>query len=1346
MLELQAGGQGSRPGSSQSTTPTLLTIDLKDVAGAVYYINERACPLCQIRLAYNTATAAKSTEQSIRQMVELNRRKSPENGELVFDAAVASEQIESTSNSSTFDVSTSLPGQGQEHQPTKQMQLNDVQPKNLVATAARARDLLIDSSKPRLHTAVKDAIVGGSEDQNRAIADLVLMPAHAVELAQKFPSRSMSAYNSRSSKDMSAAGDATSGSGVLNQNDAQALAQPDLNGKLSRKMRLVNDNEPSQLPLVADKQSRPTPQAGIARTMQVPATPGSIHLKRKARQYPASRSSKRPKNDTIGVIENARSNESNGTRDIETAHDEFDIPATPPGPKRRRPQMEPVAVAKGKSNKSKRSKNATAKVQRTRRDSKATNSLKPKAAPAIKKIEGDQNGSSVAASQHKGMSSREVSVGAQEQPHVAPQNTAGRAEVAELETGNRANTTRVRKPQATNSEKAPAKQIPSINSRRGGNVRAAAMVARKQMRMLEDEDIEHDELSQDPTSSMALALDSAAAVPQKSEPKMVQRLAISPSELNVVPAVVNDHEDTLVLDRHDEAEGITIQLQDLIVLPILEEPEYESGPLEAVAVGLSGHAQDGTSRNEVIREAETNEQEDRGDHASASSSRPLDPAHFATSLSSALSGVLDVKQLQPKPIAKTPKTHGLKTKQHSDTEVDLKTQMQKQSIPVDPYATTTAFWNEACQASIEDRGDLLRCSDRLSHPPAEAENTSRLADPRIEDSKAKAKSKAKRQTEESHPETYVISSGTSQESESIRSRKGLSPKPTPQPQQSRPKALQHTSKSTPEQISNELKATMSRSLGPSEHASSKRRASSSTKQTPIKRLKLQPQANMTGEGNNANVVNEAGKDPDRIPQIISFSAKGPRNQGLRSTDRKLMSDFRAQDNEEPDGKRGMVEKQGLHTTELMEVTSNTVFTPKDQRGSNVATVDRSGRKRVTSSDPLSWESLEVAQPQRDEARNTLLLEDEDSAQGFGLNIISQSSRVDENGSPLPNPQATRTKVKPTRQDQGKKRVNGSNDIECFLPDEDITLVHHDHQKILPSRLQELDRSATRKKKVDFIQSGSSKHRLSSPNAPSMFLDEIEPHTVESDGRLVNVETEAVLKAAIPQDPFTSRATTRPTGFLEMLRRVSRNNGTNEQTPKHTEVGKKQDLQPSKPVEDPDKTLVEDSVSESGKRKQKRKRERSTSDSETSTSESESRSSRKSGTEDAALERWQNALEPHQQGMLGILYEISHVSPTKNLIGHVVDAETAIQDIIDDYQRRGSQYIKNLSGDLEHATANHLDLVRTAQGEATTKLKGMSSKVAENLKRKSRAESLAQQIEEERKAMDSKIDDMIALYA
>ena len=394
------------------------------------------------------------------------------------------------------------------------------------------------------------------------------------------------------------------------------------------------------------------------------------------------------------------------------------------------------------------------------------------------------------------------------------------------------------------------------------------------------------------------------------------------------------------------------------------------------------------------------------------------------------------------------------------------------------------------------------------------------------------------------------------------------------------------------------------------------------------------------------------KDPNRRPQLINFSKQGPRNQGVSSPAVSFKSPFIAKD-QDPQ----------------MEETT---FIPAPARRRDIATMtdDALDKKPVHAPIELpdDMDDMEFVQEAtlvsdsappgfrqaRQRTKGPCLEHSIVFASDHAPKVSSQSSRVTENGSPMP-VQRTLPRVSIVKE---PCRTNiaqvGSKNINVLSHRDKTVSVHQHDDESSEIELPQLTapRSHPRKQPA-FLGSSNSKHHPSSPNAPSAIVTDVQPHTVEPNGRLVNLRTEKILVPSQPPNPFANQKIQHTNRFLDKLRRAS-----DEARDKLT--GGSQDLKasqqprgdrPADDKEDPDRTLVEYPTGYSGRKKQATPTGTSTSSLDTSSEESGA--SEASDASNVMLERWRQSLEPHQENMWAILHEISHVNYT--LVHHILHA-------------------------------------------------------------------------------------------
>ncbi|KAL9022535.1 MAG: hypothetical protein Q9185_000245 [Variospora sp. 1 TL-2023] len=434
------------------------------------------------------------------------------------------------------------------------------------------------------------------------------------------------------------------------------------------------------------------------------------------------------------------------------------------------------------------------------------------------------------------------------------------------------------------------------------------------------------------------------------------------------------------------------------------------------------------------------------------------------------------------------------------------------------------------------------------------------------------------------------------------------------------------------------------------------------------------------------------KDPRRLPQIIGFSAKGPRNQGICSP----VVVHRDLGQKTQHGRRtpgpSLIHKAKGEAGSIITGTP-TVSIPDSAQVSKHSEAEEIGEKNfddVTTfpDDPLLQpeQPVFVEQPSQGRAKGAFPKHRSLSFENHVPKISSQGSRVNENGSPLPSQRVGFPRGKVRYVDE----ESGSEDAGPRLGDDETTLVQEEYENPPEIGLPPISAAvAGRSGRFGFLGSSNSKHGPSSPSAPSGMLSAVQPHTVEADGEFVHVHTEAVLVPSRPQDPFASQQIQRPNRFADKLRRISQT------------------------VQGQDRNTVDVPNPP-----------RSCKDAATMTDQ----------------EPEQDPNETHAEP-LAVLYEISH-----SLIGHLIDAETAIYHVVKDYRHRGERMIQNFADDLEREVEQYSRTAESRRDDMTRKNKEWLAKITKNLQREPKAEALSEQLEERKRTLDAEMEMVMGLCA
>ncbi|KAL8857687.1 MAG: hypothetical protein Q9178_005722 [Gyalolechia marmorata] len=809
-------------------------------------------------------------------------------------------------------------------------------------------------------------------------------------------------------------------------------------------------------------------------------------------------------------------------------------------------------------------------------------------------------------------------------------------------------------------------------------------------------------------------------------------------------------------DRNGDLLTVPQGLDDVVIAPIMEEDQ--TFPAAVAETATSPQSDRKTSRNTIGGDRDELQREGPADsfratvskdraeaspacsptasrhHESNIPNEQTTSAHLASKLYSTLSGVLNVDDLVRHSTNAALVVHQPAIQQSSAAKAHTgsKKLTSRQGGGI-------ADRDAGKQSSRDSPMGLVTTGDQqqLLHVPEVSDATPYL----------KAASTTKFKAEPSaipNPGPYIISSGPSSESELIDDPTNAVPQRSLHP--SNPVfADQHDIRAPKRNTTPAASAFLALQRPTSSGKTSKKRPSEAEQRDLSKKTKLRSPGGLEHATNPVGKDTGVYKDPSRLPQVISFSARGPRNQGLSSSKRDIKLREEAYGNQ----RQSQQQRQNIQIDVKNDIgrapapiQDRQKFKQAPSEGSihlSAAPGKEPSQRLQRHPAPkqpqpqITNRSLHAMQQPRGQARPTFPAHSSIFGDDSTQHILSQRSRVNENGSPLPS-QRTRTYRSPPANYTYMHKDSDSENVIPPLVHDETTLVHteanDDYELGLP-----ISHASHRRRKsdVEVVRSSISKHGPSSPTAPSAMLTDVQAHKVQPGGRLVNIRTDAVLVPTTPPDPFTSQKAQRPNGFLDKLRRAK--SGA---TPTKVMVNKLNDRPHSKAV-DHDTTLVEADDIRYQPRRWRRAAAVSSSTSCTNTSLQCSQSSQDSDQQSAARKRWRDALEPYQQDTLSVLYEVSH-----ELIGHLIDTETAINDIVNDYQRRGSRLNKHLADDLERELGQYIDAANEQRGGAVERSQKLNSLVTKNLNRKPAAEDLARQMEETQRKFDAQMEEALRM--
>ncbi|KAL8877266.1 MAG: hypothetical protein Q9198_004685 [Flavoplaca austrocitrina] len=729
----------------------------------------------------------------------------------------------------------------------------------------------------------------------------------------------------------------------------------------------------------------------------------------------------------------------------------------------------------------------------------------------------------------------------------------------------------------------------------------------------------------------------------------------------------------------------------------------------------------------------------RGDQQHNIAKERTSPSHLASKLHDSLSDLVNLEYAERQSTETTRVARQQRLQRSSDREGAEEVARSGQGVA--PHYKKSSARKEPDAVKSETQVDMVT---KRSH--GKSPNTpGLLAAPVVMDIKRKGKPVVESRTKPDI-EAYIVPSGSSSRSNSVDDHHDAPPASKLRSSKivdANLTAVGGNRSATP--------SLLPQRLSPKDNPG-KKRSLELDDSTLSKKIRLGPSNGLKPILDSSNTGVGLYKDANRKPHIISFGPTGPRNQGMSSHKRSTRLEKQA----EGAPRRGLPQGQAQERKRDWEVHVNNdtahdqAYVEELQKSTRMlmenrvratkSTKDHVRQQLNQSAEPLKRRPLAVQQP-RSQPRDLLPAHNSIFGEDLVHHISSQGSRVDENGSPLP---TQRNHALRSSAVERKEIVEDESDFENVVPhpmEDDTTFVQAEmndkDEHVLGFRAPR----GTWKGEVEPTRSSNSKHVPSSPTAPSAMLSDLQAHTIQPSGRMINVNTDAVLVPATPQDPFITHNAQRSNGFLERLRRATAEPGKRKPVAMVGGNGKQSFKRPEPEAVDPDITLVEDERPKRPSKRQRRAAPLSSDTSSTSTSSQTSQSSQGSDQQDAARKRWRDALEPYQKNTLDILYEISHVNGTnanwQQLVGHLIDKETACNDIVNDYQRRGTRFVENLKTDLEREISQYEAIAADRHAQNLANLRKMQAQVTKNLQRSPVAEKLARQFEENQRVWQAK---------
>ena len=437
----------------------------------------------------------------------------------------------------------------------------------------------------------------------------------------------------------------------------------------------------------------------------------------------------------------------------------------------------------------------------------------------------------------------------------------------------------------------------------------------------------------------------------------------------------------------------------------------------------------------------------------------------------------------------------------------------------------------------------------------------------------------------------------------------------------------------------------------------------------------------------------------RKTAIISFSASGPRNQGVASKHKDKRLGTQASDAKE--GRLSEAVNKKTVVSELKPVNivpSIELQQPVLRRASNPPYDD--DHVAFEDGEPMALANIERELHTHPPNRFSQL----GNVEGLDSKPSSQTTRVNHNGSPMPvrhptNEPALVSTSNPNLKDEEYHMPRHEQQLEIVevesssTDSEDHSRYDGEekevggaqetiHESTLPPKNEVSHASISQIGAYNWTNiARNSKQIPSSPHEPSATA--VLPAHHMYNGQIINPGTNEAVVPANPHDPFTA-ASVMPSSFIRLLQKASENHTQQRSEAALDKQAINLKISSVSALDDPEKTMVESTRSRRHMNVDDPKHIISSRSSRDTSEEATTRTLIEEIVEDTPTQ-WKKALLPHQKNTLEVLTEISH-----RLLAHMIKDEDAFIDLIHDFKNSGNKLIDHLEEELQEGT-----LARTA---------------------------------------------------
>ena len=99
---------------------------------------------------------------------------------------------------------------------------------------------------------------------------------------------------------------------------------------------------------------------------------------------------------------------------------------------------------------------------------------------------------------------------------------------------------------------------------------------------------------------------------------------------------------------------------------------------------------------------------------------------------------------------------------------------------------------------------------------------------------------------------------------------------------------------------------------------------------------------------------------------------------------------------------------------------------------------------------------------------------------------------------------------------------------------------------------------------------------------------------------------------------------------------------------------------------------------------------------------------------------------------------------QELIGHLINAETAVTDAINDYERRGNRMLEKVKNDLNADYEQYMEGISKRHKDTADHLRQLQNKLTKRSRKKSTKPTLVEEVKKQRATIDVDMEEALRL--